>query len=226
MFSELVDEVLLSSSRGTSRRTDVIRYANATIRELQARAHFSRDLVEDQLTADASPYLWTRPRFLYLLRTVYYPAVDYWPKFLPPGKVQRDAPNSWYYYTTPTQIVFSGVAVGDQINVAYYQYLPRLSYYDASGPVRPAVYDEVTDTWTYLQNGSYVSTLGSTTLDDAARALVTNWVLDHWREGVVEGTFAKFFKLVGDDRAAASFAVFNQIKKDILSMESYDSIGK
>ena len=222
MFSELVDRIVIRSGR-PDRIADIRSYVHASIRECQMLAYFARDMTEDTITATAGPHIWERPANLRLMRTARYPG-DIYPNFAGPGKRQLD--EDYYYYGGSNYFAFSGIATGEEINVAYYSYAKRLAYYeDAVVPVRPAVYDEELETWTYLQAGSYVSTLGTDALDEAARNLVTNWLLLDWMDLIEEGGLAKIFKSVGDERSRTAFALFKSYQKDLKAGELIETLG-
>jgi hypothetical protein len=220
MFSELIDQVQEASRRGTTATQDILAYTRATMRECVLLGFFNKDLVEDQLTSTTDGnYEWARPRLLRLMRTVYYPASGRWPEFIRPGRKQQD--KMYYYYGGPTYYIFNGVGTGELINIAYYMYEPWLAYY-ASG-ARPAIYNADTDTWTYLLNGSYVSSLGSDALDEAARAKVTHWLLEDWNHVIREGTLAKVLNKSEDSRAKAVYASYQQMKAEIKKGEITES---
>ncbi len=224
MFSELVDEVAVLSGK-PNRKADVARYVNATIRECVVRQEWHRSLVEDQFVVSVVPATLDRPSQLRHLRTVNYNG-DIYPKFIEPGRKQNES--DYFYYASTTYYVFAGVTVGDTINYAYYTNLKHLSYYDAStGSERPAVFDELTDTWTYWDSATstFISTLGSTTLDDAAEALVTNWLITDWKELIIEGSLAKLFKITKDDRAGITFALYKSMQIDLEKGEQFASTG-
>ena len=81
--------------------------------------------------------------------------------------------------------------------------------------------------WQYLDaNGDYIDTLGTTLLDEAARALVTNWLIFDWFDLVLEGTLAKIFKINADQRAVSTFALFKSFEKDLLKGEVTASLNQ
>lgn len=238
MFSETVDAIVARSGK-LNRIGDIIKYTNATIREQNGKHFFVRDLIEDQLTADAEPYTWTHPNAYRKMRTVRYPAgeVEYPPR-LSPGKIQKD--EDYLYYDASSYTVFKGVGNGGIVNVAYYQWLTPLKYYKKLDDtrafiaayeavvgeleVRPALYDETTNEWTYLLNGAYVSTLGSTALDEAAQAKVSNWLLNRWQATIEEGGLAKILKSLDDSRAVSTFALYKSMEQQIETNEIYESL--
>lgn len=228
MFSELVDAVARKAGRGDSKLASITDYANSTIRELTVLAYFARDLVEDTVVVDAEPFIWTRPRHLRTLRTAMLPAsVDLnipesiYLRFLLPGKVQLL--ENYFYYGGPGYYVFRGGPLGATLAVSYYQYWPRYRYYAVGA--RPAVYDYETGVWEYLLDGAYVATLGSAELDEAARAKVSNWMLEDWPLLVEMGTLNKVWLEIKDrERASQTYSVYKSQQSDLLAGEAKESL--
>lgn len=221
-FSSLLDEAVRLSGRGVAARVQLASYARASMREPQVDNLFEKDLVEDILTFSTDPYIWERPAEFRLFRTVKY-TEEIYPKYLMPGRRQHDV--TYFYYAASTYYTFKGLAVGDTFGVAYYKYFPKLVYFD---PVaRPARYFADLGKWQYLDGDSnFVDTLGSDDLDEAARALVTNWMLFDWTDLVMEGILAKQFKVQGDDRARSHFALYKSMINDLLQGEVTGSIDR
>jgi len=226
MFSEIVDDIVKRSGR-LDRRADIVDYCNATIKELQAKVLFTRDLVETELTVSDIPLTWNRPTFFRTLRAVKYAQSgfdDIYPKFLMPGRQQRDRDLlDQFFYAASDYFVFSGVTTSQTVKLAYYTRFRRYKYYVAAE--RPAVYDAENESWTYLQNGSFVSTLGSDALNEAAQVKVANWLMLNYQELVKEGTLAKILKTVNDARAISTFALFKSMTEDFMSEEPHDTLA-
>ncbi len=221
-FSALLDEAVKLAGRGNAARRQLASYARASMREPQVDNLFDKDLEEVTLTFNADPFVWERPANFRLFRTVKYTEETY-PKFIQPGRLQFDELN--FYYAASTYFVFKGLAVGDDFNAAYYKYFPKLVYFAADA--RPARYFADLGKWQYLDgNGDFVDTLGSDVLDEAARALVTNWLLFDWADLVLEGILAKQFKVQGDKRAPSAFALFKSFINDLLQAEPTQSIDR
>lgn len=231
MFSELIDEAVTATGR-LDKRAQIIGHANATIRECQtligkASVIFARDLIEDTVDTDgeSDSYTWTFPRTgveaLRIMRTVYYPNQDIYVENKPPGRIQQGLDH--YYYGGPTYYVFKGVGEETSVNIGYYRYLPTLTYY-ADG-ARPAVFDLTTQEWSYLVNGVYVSTTGTDAGDEAAQALVSNWLLDHWYQMVLEGTLAKIMLILDDPRGPKHYSLYNALQKALAAAEPWESLN-
>lgn len=220
-FSALIDQAVSLSGRGKVARSQLTSYARSSMREAQADNLFERDLIEDTITADASPFIFTRPAELRFFRTVRYPGEIY-PPYITPGKRQFDVVK--YYYAASTYFVFAGIEINDLLNIAYYTYFKKLVYFEVAD--RPARYFADLAKWQYLDgNGDFVDSLGSTVLDEAAEALVTNWMIFDWFDLVLEGTLAKQFKVINDPRAPSTFALFKSMLKDLLQGEVVASVG-
>lgn len=217
-FSALVDDAVRRTGR-TDRRADIISYARATIRELQSLRFFRRDMTEDQLTATGDGYVWTYPTGLRTLRAVRYQIYNgrgefIYPTLIGPSKKQRE--EDYYFYGGPGYYVFKGVDNGTLIDVAYYSYLTALPYYESGS--RPATYSLEDADWSYL-------TASTDAEKEAARDLVTNWLIfDHY-DFVLEGVIAKIFKTTGDERARSSFALYASYKNDLVALEPADALN-
>ncbi len=213
MFSELVDDI----AKVARRQVDIpyiTQQVENTIREMQEMHLFDKDFVEDQWVVTSVPFSVNRPRGLRRIQTLNYNKLI-WPKFIRPSR--RIIDETHYYYASTTYLVFNGVNVGDTINIGYYQWIfPKLYY--ANG-ARPAVYDRVADTWSYLQGSSYVSTLGSVSLDEAAQSKVIDWILKDHRGVVLEGALAKSLLKVDDTRAKGAFALYKELQIGFLNSE-------
>jgi hypothetical protein len=220
-FSAAVDAVLVRSGR-PERRADAISYVRQTLRECQTlkKTRFARDLIELSITSTGSPHIWDRPQELRIVRTAKYATVfdrrgnAIYPKFLRPGKMQEDEP--YLYYGGPTYYAFKGADAGVQIDIAYYAYFKKLPYYAVAD--RVATFDLDTDTWSYL----------AATTDqekEAARNLVSNWLLFDWYDLILEGALAKILKTVNDDRAVSTFALYKSLQNDLIAGEEIDAEG-
>ncbi len=46
-----------------------------------------------------------------------------------------------------------------------------------------------------------------------------NWLLKRWYEMILEGTLAKIYKTVGDERSKTSFSLYKSFQQDLLASE-------
>lgn len=227
MFSEVVDTVISRALR-PDRKQDIIAWLNLTISEMQGKTnYFSKNLVEDAISVTVAPFIWTRPERMQKLRTARY-TNGVFPRFLMPGRAQFQQND--YYYAGSTYFVFSGVSIGEFINVAYYQFRKRLKYFEPG--VRPATYDFQTETWTYynlLTLGAAPYNLDYTLSENqqTAQDLVSNWLLKDWYDLVTEGVLAKVYKGGNDEtRAATHFSFFERTyNSTFLGSEIHETLG-
>ena len=227
-FSSLIDEVVLTTGRATS-LISIVNYAKLTIRECQAFGLFARDLLEEQVLATASPFIWTRPTFFRMLRAVKYVNAsinassedrNIFPEFCPPGRIQKN--KDYFFYAADDYYVFAGVQDNQTIDLANYYWSKPLVYYGRLGVVtgqfpggpyviRPAYFDLSTAQWAYLNTAqdAYVFTTGDPAVDVALQLLSTNWLVSDWRELIISGTKAKVFGNLGDEtRANREYAFY------------------
>lgn len=216
-FSAIIDTVVQRSLR-RDRINDIVSYARATLRECQVLAFFEQDMIEAELSVTSTPFLWERPIHLRTILAAKPKEVfsrrgnELWFKNRPPGEKTQN--EHYYLYLSGSSFVFTGtgLAIGDVIDVAYFNYSRRFPYYPAGD--RPATFDDETETWTYLP---------AYDVDDAtretARNLVTNWLVFHWYDLILEGTLAKLYKIVNDERQRSTFALYKQQQNDLLSGE-------
>lgn len=221
-FSSLVDICLERVSR-PDRLADIISYARMTIREIQTLGMFQQDVVEDQISGvTADPYVWETPARFRAMLTVQYPGVideqgkPIYSKYREIGKGQLR--HDYYYYRSGDSHVFVGHGgIGGAsvaINIAYTEFC-RTFRYVADSSARPAIYDGETETWIYAAAYDIDAATRLT-----ARELVSNWVLFNWFDTVLEGTMAKLYKLVNDERSGATFSFFERAKRMIQSGET------
>ena len=224
-FSAAVDDCVGRSGR-IDRKADIMSYLRLTLRETQVLAYFFRDLVEDEITGVTSdPYTWPIPNYFRIMEAVQYPYLldsrgnVIFAKPLTVNKRMQE--EDYYYYGSGNSIVFvghglqSGVSV--TINVAYFTYFAPLAYFSTTDnrPARYLIDDETgAEGWEYTDAYS-----GSDALNEAAQALVTNWLLERWYQVMVEGALAKLYKTVGDDRQTSTYALYKQLQTTILSSE-------
>lgn len=216
-FSALVDDAI-SRSKRKDRTADIVSYARSTMRECQVLAFFEQDMIEDSLTVDQLPFQWSRP---FRLRTILAAKPQEvfsrrdkkrWFKNRPPGQMVRDL--DYYMYLSGDTYIFTGteLATADVIDIAYFTYARKFVYYATAD--RPASFDDETEAWTY--HADYDDT---TTTQATARELVTNWLLRQWYDLLLEGTLAKIFKQVGDERSRTAFSLYKSQQKDLLGSE-------
>jgi len=233
-YSQLVDEILSLSAR-PDRTVAIQRFVNQTIRELHSDEKggvffFDKNLIEDQLTADAnSGFSWTTPAGFQRMQTVRYqgqadrenPQGAY-AKALRPGVGQNRVAH--FYYRAGKVVYFSGYGLsGDVIDIAYYQFPKHLAYYESA--LRPASWDLPT---TEADGDAAYSYLTATTAAEKviAEGLSTNWLLEDWDDLVREGSLAKVYKLQADtERAATHFSLYQRQRPALYTTEAFVQVS-
>ena len=203
-FSAAVDNIVQRSGR-IDRRDDIISHVRRVILDCQTIETFENDFEEDRLQGTSDPFMWQLRINLQFrqMKTVRYPDVRD-----PQGKIiyannvipsERLNEEDFYWYQSGNVLVFYGHGAGNHIDIGYYKFLPLLPYYENESD-RPAVWDVATLSWNYPARG--------TLTEEAAQALVTNWVLFNFFEIVVDGGLNFVFSDVGDERSRTSFAKY------------------
>lgn len=215
-FSSVIDDVRMRSGR-TDRTADIMAYARSSMRECTVLAEFSQSSIEGTFTVDTLPFILTRPDNFRKWEALQYPYFTRRGKPIyaverRPGK-EQNTDNDYWFYRSGNSFVFNGLAVGDIVKYAFQAYLPRLAYY-ANDADKPAIFDLETNLWTY-----HADYTGNDTLNQAGQDKVTNWLLFNWYDLVLEGTLAKLYKTVGDERQRASYALYKQQQKDLMQGE-------
>lgn len=218
-FSAAVDDTLARSLR-KDRIVDIYSYVRSTLRECHGLAYFRNDFIEDTITTDAVPFIWTTPTEFRLLRTVRYPIFNrrgeqLYPDEIKPGKRQRET--IYYYYGGPGYYAFAGLSSGVAIDVGYYGVTKKLPYYALAD--RPATFSLEDDAWSYKTATSDAEKL-------IAREQVSNWLLYNYYDTIIEGTLAKLFKAIDDPRARSSFALYKSYQNTLKALEPSDSLNK
>lgn len=219
-FSSLIDDAILATGKPGS-LIAAVSAANLTIRECQAFGLFARDLIEENFVTDASPYIFTRPSYFRKLRTAKYASSGDYPKFLLPGKIQKNETS--YFYAADSYYVFKGMAVGETLDLANYYWAKPLIYYGLLGTTtvqypggpyttRPAYFDILEDEWMYLNadGDAYATTTGDAD-EDALRVVnATNWLVTDWRDMILSGIKAKVWNAASDPRGTVEFSAYKQ----------------
>jgi hypothetical protein len=142
-FSGLCDQVILDTGRAGS-LLSVVQYANATLQECHALALFHADLIEEQVAATATPFIWQYELSDYRLkklRTCQYDTCKIYPKLKMPGRIQgnNSSFNSdpYYYYAADDYYVFNGVSIGEYVNIAFWQWPQKFQYHPRLGATTP-----------------------------------------------------------------------------------------
>ena len=215
MFSELVDEVIRDTKRGSD-LLQVVDLANSTIRECQVYkgSAFVRDLLEiTATTATANPYIFTKPTRWRKLQALQFAFDASFPPLVAPGQIIQG--KTQYFYAASTYFSIFGAGDLAVLNIAYYQYCRRFAYYTGlSGSERPAVYDREAEIFVYDATFDVSDTTRAN-----ARDLTAHWLLEDWYNMVKTGVAAKVFARAGDDASKVAFATYKSQQEDLLMGE-------
>lgn len=227
-FSGLVDHVVQLTSR-PDRRDMIVTALNSTIRDLHMRPvsgvsplgapiRYAENMVEVEFIATSDvPLLWPIPKpgiFMALsamrcaLRQVNF--MERNPSSLIP--LQRDFAAVGIYYKTGAQYAIAGAIPGAPLHIAYYTYLPALSY-------KP-----VADRLVQVIDSEYrLVALPDAEPDAPTLAAETNWMLArHW-SALLEGTLSRVYRALNDlDRSKIAFSAFTEQRAVIQSTEVHE----
>lgn len=224
MFSELVDDIVTASGR-TDKLVEIISMTNAILRRIHAKEHFERDLVTTCVVPDPNKcvqgaVVWKRPKDLKVVRTA-----KTGPKYLRYEKLGRQLEGrKFFYYAEGEYFVFQTGHTGLTVDIAYYRKPKIFCYFPADK--RPAVWDKQKDEWSYLipsTTGQFAPQLMSDVDQDCAQAQVHDWVLEEYPTAVMQGVLNLLYVQLGDERAGGTFAVHNELMKDIVRNEAHAS---
>lgn len=224
-FSQLVDD-MVSETKRPDLVSEIARYTNQTIRELHfspdrnAAIYYPENFREQLLTASSeSGETWEiqNPTQFQKMVAVSYPTVfdrdgnAVWAVETVPGRHLNQLDH--YFYRAGGTFVFSGYGgINSQIAICWYEFPPGLKYKAAAA--RPASYD--------LESGwSYADEVNTPELEEAARLVTSNWILQRWADVVTEGVRAKIYKRLSDtERARTSYSLYGSLRQGLWTSET------
>jgi hypothetical protein len=226
-LSQLVDDMVRETSR-YDLLLDIARYANQTIREVHAEPERNRPINfpanrnEIALVAAGSTLAWDIPdsSVFQMMEAVRYDSVldvngdPVWAT--PMGPAARQQEIRTFYYRTRNTYAFAGFGgQGATVSLSWFEYPPELAYYAPAS--RPASFSPGTG-WTY---GAGINT---PELQDAARLLSYNWLLDRWEHLIAEGLRAKVYKRLSDEtRSRTSYSMFQAQRGQLVAAEAFEA---
>lgn len=229
-FSQLIDSIVAETNR-RDLLTTLVSYLQQTIRECHLDPERNTALflwpnyAEAQVTADSElAFAWqipdtTRFQGMQAVRydSVYEDGDVQFALPLVPGRVGSQ--QRYAYQKVGDRVIFKGYGgINRVISIAYFQFPKALRYYAAAE--RPATYDIV-------DGYSYAETVDDTDeAREAARLLVTNWLLERWSMVLEEGLRAKVYKRLADtERARTCYSLYMQLRLGLQNSESADLAG-
>lgn len=228
-FSQMVDELVLEHSR-PDLRAAIASYVNLTLRELHSSPNqgggsifYPANLKEAQITTDvANGFAWEIPRpqnfqGIAAVRFDYFGDSDSaYAKERHPSAMGSGVPTRKQYYRSGNTFAFTNYGgIGQTISLAWYETPPRLAYFAVAD--RPAQWDEVTQAYTY-----HADYIGSAILQEQAREMTTNWILERWDDLVRAGTRPKTYVRAGDvERSRLFFSTYTGMRADMMVAETF-----
>lgn len=229
-FSQLVDSVLAETSR-LDLREHAISYLRQTIRECHLDPERNTAIfmwpnyAEVQLTADEdSAFSWQIPdttRFqgeqMVRFDSVWEDGKQVYATPLISGFAGNR--QRYAYQKVGDRFIFNGYGrSGGVISLAYFQFPAALKYYAVAN--RPATWDEETG---YTYHEDYNAT---PELQETARLLTTNWLLERWDMVLEEGLRAKLYKRLSDtERARTCYSLYMSLRLGLQNSEQADLAG-
>lgn len=114
-----------------------------------------------------------------------------------------------FYYRSTGYLVFSGVSIGDTIDLAYFAFPRPLAYLEVAE--RRVIYD--------VKTGEYLTPEGGIPTDEEMLA-ETNWLLMRWPNVLRDGVRTAVLRDLGDERSRLFYSSFETGKAAIWSQES------
>lgn len=200
MFSELVDRAVHLSGRPDS-LTDIVYYANETMRDMSKREDWDDDSCEAtyDVPQDGTVAGWVPPEGRERFRREEYICYDRGsscecePTRVRPSRRLKRLKD--YYYVTKNTFFFNGAK--STVDIYYYAYQPWLRYYPKGQ--RPA---EMVD---QVEQATEWNTQDADVID-----LVSNWFLERHNHVVLKGTLARFYADKADPRQQVAYSAYEQ----------------
>ena len=190
-----------------------------------AALFFSDNFRESLLTANSEsgqPWAIPNPATFQKMKVVGYPTLldrqglKIYARETTPGRHLADL--DYYYYRVGGSFVFSGYGgINSQLALGWYEFPASLKY--KTPTQRPATFDIETG-WTYADG------VNTPDLQEAARSLVTNWIIFRWAEVVKEGLRAKVYKRLADtERARTCYSLYGALRQGFWTSEIAELTG-
>lgn len=225
-FSQMVD-TLVAESRRRDLQADIVTYLNQTIRDVhfgqqnKNLVKYNDNLVEAIAFASSeTSNVWPIPapqRFA-TVAGIFFPWADSAATERKPSMVHTLDDSACIWYRSGPNLVFSGYGgIDAPIWIAYFEYPRQLVYYKTA--LRPAVWSDEEQSYSYL--AAYSAT---PELQEQAKLLSTNWLLERWEHAILEGGRAKLYKKLKDDMAMRSaYSAFESARLSIAAAETYEN---
>lgn len=224
-FSQMVDDLVAESLR-PDLQTTIVSYLNQTIRDV----HFNQqnkslikynDNLNEAITYGIGEQstVWPipSPQTFASTEAIYYPDVDSLAVERKPSMIHTlgTEPSTWY--RSGQNLVFDGYGgIDAPIWIAYLSYPRQLVYYKKD---RPCVWSDADQAYTYAPAYD-----GTPELQEAARGLATNWLLERWQHVILEGGRAKLYKRLEKELGMrAAYSSFESARMSLIAAESFEN---
>lgn len=233
--SQLVDNLIAEMMRPDLQ----VAFSNAlnqTIRELHSTKDdrgsgsipvgFKSNLGEDILTANVDvgfSYTLENPTRFQIMEAVWYAQYGRYATERAPSSIRAfdgsvdGAEYGWY--RSGDQIFFDNYGGdGAQIAVAWFDHIQRQSYFESGQ--RPCEWDEASESFEYHTVGS-VDYNSTPELQEKARYLCTNWMIQRWFDTLSQGVRAKIWARLADDvRGKTAYSAYEALRGPLIAAET------
>jgi hypothetical protein len=233
-FSQCIDDVVAELIR-PDLTPAMANYLNLTTREMHFTADtqpvpiaFKSNLQELAVIANVdNGFTWdiTIPRLFQSMEAVYYANYGRYATERRPSSIRQfdgsvDGGQFGWYRSADTLAFVNYGGSGAEIDLAWTEFLPGLKYYESEE--RPAYWDEDAEDWVYQVVGSI--DYGSTpVLQAKALALTTNWMIQRWRDVLLQGIRSKTWARLGDDvRMRTAYSAYQALRPALTNSETFD----
>ena len=224
-FSQMVDQ-LVAEARRRDMLPLISTYLNQSIRDVHFGQQNKNLLKYSDNLLEAIAYgddelvtMWPipKPQRFAAVEAIFYPYADRAAVERKPSMVHTLEDNAPIWYRTGPNLAFSGYGgIDAPIWIAIFQYPRQLVYYAKD---RPCVWNEETEQYTYAP--AYAAT---PELQEQARALCSNWLLERWEHVILEGGRAKLYKKLKDEVAMrAAYSSFESGRVALMAAETFES---
>lgn len=230
-FSQIIDDIVEELIR-----PDLIpamgNYLNLSTREM----HFTMDaqnptpigfksnLQELEVIANAdNGFTWDilTPRLFQMMEAVWYANYGRYATERRPSSIRQfdesvDGGQFGWYRSGDTLAFINYGGNWATIQLAWFEFLPNLRYYLPAD--RPAYWDDETQSWLYKANYDINPTTRATAL-----ALSTNWMLQRWRDVMMQGIRSKVWARLGDDvRMRTAYSAYQALRPALINSETFN----
>jgi len=224
-FSQMVDDLVVESLRPDLLPT-IITYLNQTIRDVhfgqqnKALIKYNDNLNESIVYGvGEQSTVWPIPssQLFAKVEAIFFPDVDSLAVERKPSMIHTLGTEPATWYRSGQNLVFDGYGgINAPIWIAFLSYPRQLVYYKKD---RPCVWSDAEQTYTYA-----TAYAGTPELQETARLLCTNWLLERWQHVIMEGGRAKLYKRLEKELGMrAAYSSFESARMALVAAESFEN---